>query len=460
MSSPACAGRPLEQTSPRELRRVIAAGYIGSVVEYYDFLLYVTASSLVFNKLFFSNLSPVAGTIASLGTLAVGYIARPLGGLIFGHYGDKIGRKSVLVVTLLMMGIATTLIGILPTSDQVGTLAPVLLVALRIVQGIAVGGEWGGASLMAFEHTQPHRHGFATSFSAAGGPTGTAIAAGALGLFALLPTEQFYSWGWRIPFLLSAVLVGIGIWTRLKISESPLFLQEKRRQLEQGQTKVPLWEVLRAPRTLILAFFAMLAAFTFNSLVGSFGLTYARDSGLDVSVILGIQVLGGVCCALSMIAFGAISDRFGRRRTLGFGMVTGALLSYPFLQLIGTGDTVSTLLAYLMFYIFVNGPLFGPSGAFLSEQFETGSRYTGASLGYQAASTLGGGLVPILLASLFSAQNGGRGLVLFLLIGVGVTSACALAIGAATSHRNSTAITDNAAHEISGTVPLQKEKSG
>ncbi|MEU0426191.1 MFS transporter [Streptomyces canus] len=421
------AVRPGPSTT-KELRRVILASYLGSVVEYYDFLLYVTAASLVFSELFFSNLSPAAGTIASLGTLAVGYVSRPLGALIFGHFGDKVGRKSVLVVTLILMGVSTTLIGLLPTSNQVGMLAPILLITLRVMQGISVGGEWAGASLMAYEHAPAHRRGLASSFANAGGPTGTALAGGMLGLFSLLPEEQFMAWGWRVPFLMSAVLVAIGLWTRLRISESPLFVEEQRRQKESGETpKVPLWEVLRAPRSLLLAFVALLAPFTFNSTVGSFGLTYARDNGLDVSAVLGIQVIGGLVCVGAEIASGALSDTYGRRAVLIFGMVAGALFTYPFLLLVGSGSTGLTMLGFVVMYGLVIAPMFGTCGAFLSEQFSTGSRYTGASLGYQGASTIGGGFAPVILASLLAAQHGGLGLILLLVIGVGVISALAVA---------------------------------
>jgi MFS transporter, MHS family, shikimate and dehydroshikimate transport protein len=271
---------------------------------------------------------PAAGTIASLGTLAVGYISRPLGAILFAHFGDRVGRKSVLVFTMLTMGVSTTLIGLLPTSQQVGMLAPVLLILLRIVQGVSVGGEWGGASLMAFEHAPAHRRGFAASF-AAGGPTGTALAAAILGLFTLLSTDDFYTWGWRVPFLLSAALVAIGLRTRLRVSESPLFVDEKRRQQEEGdKPKILVWEVLRATHTLIAAFLSTLAAFTYFAMVGPFGLTYARGSWLDVSLVLLIQTIGGVTCVISEIASGALSDRFGRRAVIGFGVVAGALFTY------------------------------------------------------------------------------------------------------------------------------------
>ncbi|MFL4908221.1 MFS transporter [Streptomyces sp. MMS24-I2-30] len=404
------------------------ASYVGSAVEYYDFLLYVTASSLVFAKLFFGDLSPTAGTIASLATLAVGYVSRPLGAVVFGHFGDRLGRKSMLITTLVMMGVSTTLIGLLPTSDQVGALAPTLLIVLRVVQGVSVGGEWGGASLMAFEHAPVHRRGFATSLSAAGGPTGTALAAAALGLFSLLPDDQFYSWGWRVPFLLSAALVGIGLWTRLKVSESPLFVQARLDREEHGETpKAPLWEVLRTPRPLILSFFGLLATFTFYSLVSSFGLTYAHAHGLSLSAVLGIQVLGGLTCVVGYAVSGAASDRFGRRTVIVFGGVAGSLFTFPFLQMIGSGEALETTAAFLVMFGLVVGPLFGPTGAFLSEQYDTGARYTGASLGYQAASTVGGGLAPLILASLLATQDGGHGFILLFVIGIGVLSVLALA---------------------------------
>ena len=208
------------------MRRVLFSSFLGSAVEFYDFLLYGTAAALVFGQLFFSDLTPVVATIASFGTLAVGYIVRPLGGVIFGHFGDRIGRKSMLVLTMTLMGAASFAIGLLPTYDTIGVLAPILLILLRLIQGFAVGGEWGGAALMALEHSDENKRGFSASFANMGAPAGAVLSTVVLAIVTLLPGDAFLSWGWRIPFLLTAVLVGIGLYVRLKVTESPLFEQE------------------------------------------------------------------------------------------------------------------------------------------------------------------------------------------------------------------------------------------
>lgn len=416
-------------SNSRELRRVVLSSYVGSALEFYDFILYVTAASLVFGGVFFTGLSPVAATIASLGTLAAGYLSRPLGALIFGHVGDMVGRKPALVLTLILMGVSTTLIGILPTSHQVGALAPILLVTLRVVQGICVGGEWGGAAVMAFEHAPAHRRGFAASFVNAGQVTGSALATGMLALFSLLPEEQFLSWGWRVPFLFSAVLVGVGLWVRLRISESPLFIEEQRRRHKQNvAVKVPLWAILRAPRSLLLAFLALLGPFILTAGLGSsFGLAYARQSGLEVSVVLGITFIASLVSVFFALAAGALSDRYGRKTIMIFGLVSGVVFTYPFLRMIGSGDIVLTLIAFVVLFALIITPIFAAGVAFLSEQFDTGSRYTGAALGYQLASTIGGGFAPVILASLLAAQAGGLGLILVFVIGAGVLSTLAIA---------------------------------
>lgn len=427
-------------SNSRELRRVVLSSYVGSALEFYDFILYVTAASLVFGGVFFTGLSPVAATIASLGTLAAGYLSRPLGALIFGHVGDMVGRKPALVLTLILMGVSTTLIGILPTSHQVGALAPILLVTLRVVQGICVGGEWGGAAVMAFEHAPAHRRGFAASFVNAGQVTGSALATGMLALFSLLPEEQFLSWGWRVPFLFSAVLVGVGLWVRLRISESPLFIEEQRRRHKQNvAVKVPLWAILRAPRSLLLAFFALLGPFILTAGLGSsFGLAYARQSGLEVSVVLGITFIASLVSVFFALAAGALSDRYGRKTIMIFGLVSGVVFTYPFLRMIGSGDFVLTLIAFVVLFALIITPIFAAGVAFLSEQFDTGSRYTGAALGYQLASTIGGGFAPVILASLLAAQAGGLGLILVFVIGAGVLST--LAIAASVGRRPATTL--------------------
>lgn len=437
MKSPAGNAIARPTTSPAELRRVLLSSYIGSAIEYYDFLLYIAAASLIFGQLFFSNLTPMMATIASLGTLAIGYVSRPLGAAFFGHFGDKYGRKSVLVTTLLIMGLSTTMIGLLPTSEQVGMWSPALLIVLRMIQGISVGGEWGGAALMAFEHAPEKNRGFASSFSAAGGPTGTMLAALVLGLFALLPEKEFLSWGWRVPFLLSFILVGFGLWMRLRVTESPLFIEELRKREATGKVhKPPLMDILRSPKALLLAFMSLMAPFTINSLAGSFGLSFAKTNGLPISSVLAVQAGGALLCAIGEIVSGYLSDRYGRRSVMMFGMVAGVLFSYPFLHLLSSGSVVQAAIAFGVMYGVVIAPMFGPSAAYLSEQFDTNSRYTGASLGYQVASTIGGGFAPIIFASLLAMRGGSYELILVFIIGVCLASALALALATAQGHRD------------------------
>jgi MFS transporter, MHS family, shikimate and dehydroshikimate transport protein len=420
-----------DATRHKELRRVLLSSFIGSAIEYYDFLLYVAAASLIFGRLFFGNLTPVMATIASLGTLAVGYLSRPLGAAFFGHFGDRYGRKSVLVATLITMGISTTLIGVLPTSAQAGAWSPAALVFLRMLQGLSVGGEWGGGALMAFEHAPAHRRGFASSCSVAGGPAGTMLAAAVLGLFALLPESQFLAWGWRIPFLLSSVLVAIGFWMRIRVAESPLFIEaQRKRQVTGTMHKPPLLDVLRAPKALLAGFISMLGPFTLYSLVASFGLTYARKHGLPISSVLAIQATGAIFCAFSEVVCGYLSDHFSRHFVLLFGLAAGALLAYPFLLLLASGDVLKTTVGFLLMNVFVIGPVLGPSAAYLAEQFDTHSRYTGASLGLQTASTVGAGFAPITLTSLLALNGGGYQLILAFIVIICAMSGAVIVIRA------------------------------
>jgi MHS family shikimate/dehydroshikimate transporter-like MFS transporter len=410
-----------------ELRRVLASSYVGSMIEYYDFVLYAAASGLIFNKLFFNDLPPALATIAAFATLAVGFLVRPLGAVIFGYFGDRNGRKSVLVLTMSMMGVATALMAFLPTRDQAGILAPILLILLRIVQGLSVGGEWGGAALMAFEHAHPKRRGFAAVFATAGQPTGSMLAGVVLALFALMPQEQFMSWGWRIPFALSAVLVIFGLWIRVSVSESPLFLQEKERQAEsQVQVKPPLVEVLRHPAALILSFLALLAPFLSFTLSGAFGITYGATHGLSTSSVLFISSAGSLVCIIGEFYFAALSDRVGRKPVMIGGVVIGALLVYPFLALLQTGSAWSALLAFALINGLAIGATFGPLAAFMGERFQTSSRFTGQSLGYQIAATIGGGFGPLILTALIAGDPSDVTPIVWFIAGVAVLSIVAL----------------------------------
>ena len=324
---------------PVSIRMVALASFAGTTIEWYDFFLYGTAAALVFNKVFFPTFAPLAGTLAAYGTYAVGFVARPLGGVVIGHFGDRIGRKSMLVLTLVMMGAATFLIGLLPTFNQIGLWAAVALVALRIVQGFGVGGEWGGAVLMAVEHAPPGSRGFYGSWPQIGVPAGLLLATGAFSLVSLLPQDQFLSWGWRVPFLLSIVLVGVGLFIRLRILETPAFARMK----ETGrEARMPILEVLRHyPKQVLLAMGARVAENGSFYIYSVFSLTYATQYvGINRSVVLNAILLASACDAVAIPLYGALSDRIGRRPVYLFGATMTAVLAFPFFWLIGTGQDV------------------------------------------------------------------------------------------------------------------------
>jgi MFS family permease len=404
---------------------VLASSYVGSMIEYYDFVLYAAASGLIFNRLFFNDLPPAIATLAAFATLAVGFVVRPLGAIIFGYFGDRVGRKSVLVITMTMMGVATALMAVLPTRDQAGIAAPIIL--LRVVQGLSVGGEWGGAALMAFEHAHPKRRGFAAVFATAGQPTGSLLAGVVLAIFALMPEEQFLTWGWRVPFALSAILVVFGLWIRIRVSESPLFLQEKARREESTEkVRAPLTEVLRSPGTLILAFLALLAPFLSFTLSGAFGITYGATHGLSTSSVLFISSAGSLVCIVGELFFASLSDRVGRRPVMIGGVVVGALLVFPFFLLLQTGTAWGALLAFALINGLAIGATFGPLAAFMGERFQTGSRFTGLSLGYQLAATVGGGFGPLILTALIAGNPADITPIVWFIAGVAVLSIVAL----------------------------------
>ncbi|MFS8097192.1 MHS family MFS transporter [Lentzea alba] len=372
-----------------QLRRAVTSSFLGSVIEYYDFLLYATASAVVFNKVFFSSLDPVVGTIASFGTFATGYLARPLGGVLFGHYGDLLGRKKMLVLTMSLMGVASFLIGLLPTYAQVGWLAPAGLVLLRVVQGISVGGEWGGAVLMSAEHATSRR-GLWASFTNAGAPCGMVLSTAALtGTAALVGEQAFLAWGWRVPFLLSLVLLGIGLFVRTRVEETPVFKAAEKR------TSAPLMDVLRNhPRTLLLGVGVGLSAFVAQSTLTTFVLAYGVQAGNSRQDILNALTLSSALAVLGILGWSAASDRFGRRPVVLAGAVLMAAFGFALFPLVDNGFIV---LALVVGQAVLHPMMYGPLAALYSELFATGSRYTGASLGYQLAG-LGAGLAPLLFA--------------------------------------------------------------
>jgi MHS family shikimate/dehydroshikimate transporter-like MFS transporter len=405
-----------------QLRRVVLSSYLGTTIEFYDFLLYGTAASLVFNKLFFSSLDPLAGTVAAFGTFAVGYLARPLGGIICGHFGDRIGRKSMLLLTMSLMGVASFLIGLLPTYDRIGIWAPALLVGLRVIQGIAVGGEWGGAAVMTAERAGPGRRGLWASFTQMGAPTGMLLSTGILTALSGLSDRQFLAWGWRVPFLLSIVLLGVGLFVRSRVTESPAFEKAKA---SNTLARLPLIEVLRRnPGNLARACGVGFGAFVAQSLLTTFVIAYAVRIGYPRSAVLtGLTISSGLAI-VGLPFFASLSDRFGRRPVVLGGALSMAVAAFPLFALINTGSPVLLTVALIIGQSILHPAMYGPMAALLTEMFGTRVRYTGASLGYQLAAVLGAGFAPLIAGSLLSAAGGGDSSLvsLFLMAGCAVTA--------------------------------------
>ncbi|TWD48083.1 MFS transporter [Arthrobacter sp. AG367] len=388
----------------REARRVVQSSFLGSVLEFYDFLLYGVAAALVFGPVFFSNLPPTVATVASLGTFAAGYLARPVGGIIFGHFGDRIGRKSMLLWSLSIMGAASCLVGLVPPESSIGPWGAVILVVLRLMQGVALGGEWGGATLMALEHADPKKRGYMAAFVNAGAPAGGIIGTLIMGLFsATLSEADFMSWGWRVPFLLSALMLALGLYIRLKVSESPLFIAAASQE-DKGKTAAPIVAIVRSPRTILVVALACVASFALQSTITTFGLSYAVDQGSKREDVLFGFTIGQIAAIVLILAYARLSDRVGRRPVMIFGCIASIVLIYPMFELLKAGGIMFTALAFVVFCIGQNA-IYGPMGAFISEQFPTGSRYTGASVGYQLASLVGAGFTPTIVASLYAASD-------------------------------------------------------
>lgn len=403
-------GLRVPSLSSPEMRRILASSFLGSAIEFYDFILYATAASLVFNKIFFTNLTPGVAIFASFATLAVGYLARPLGGIVFGHFGDKIGRKGVLITSMAMMGGASTLIGLLPPTAQVGMLAPIALIILRVVQGLAVGGEWGGAMLMALEHAPKERRGFAASFANMGGPAGAVLATLAVSAVSLLPNEQFLAWGWRIPFILSIALVGIGLVIRLKVTESPLFLSLEQKAEER---KTPIREVLtRYPKSVVRGTLVGMSSYTVQGLMTVWAISFVVDDlGMDRTSVLNIKAIGAALTVVGIWFAARYSDKYGRRPVMMVGILAGALLALPIMFMLELGQLWIFAIALFIANGIIQASIFGPFGAFTAELFPTRIRYTGASLVYQLSSTVGAGFTPMMVAGLVLVAGGNLWLV-------------------------------------------------
>lgn len=421
------------ERKPQAVKAALSS-FVGSVIEWYDFFLYGTAAALVFPQLFFPNSDPLVGTLQSFGTFTIGFVARPVGGMLFGHFGDRLGRKSMLVLTLLIMGMATAFIGILPTYETIGIWAPVLLVALRILQGFAVGGEWGGAALVAVEHAPKGKRGLYGSWTQMGVPGGLLLSTAVFAAFSALPQEQFLAWGWRVPFLLSFALVVVGLFIRLRVEETPAFQQVKE---ARSESRMPVVEVLRTyPKQVLLAMGARFAEngafYIFSTFVLSYGTKYLE---MPRSAILNGVLLATALECLAIPLFAALSDRIGRRPVYMAGAAFTALFAFPFFWLMGTKSLPLIWLAIVLALAVGHAAMYGPQAAFLAELFGTQVRYSGISIGYQLASVFAGGLAPLVATALLAWTGGTPWAVALYVSGMALVTLVAVFLAAETRER-------------------------
>jgi metabolite-proton symporter len=384
------------------MRRIVLASVLGNALEWYDFFLYGTAAALIFAPLFFpAGTDPVLGTMASFAGFAVGFLARPLGGLIFGHIGDKAGRKKALVMTLGIMGIATFAMGLLPTFEQVGYLAPACLVILRVLQGVASGGEWGGGVLLLSENAPKDRVGFYAAWSQLGVSGGFVMSAAAFYLVQMLPQEDMMSWGWRLPFLASILIFGVGVYIRRRLPESKAFVEE---QAHQDQPEhMPAMEVLRNhPKAVLQAMGLRIAENGSAYLFLAFTIAYAKFTRLDTQLVLASVMVAMIVEAGTIVFWGWLSDRIGRRIVYAIGSVGLMLLAFPFFWMLDTHSPVWVYLAALLGMAFCHGAMIGTQPALMGELFPAKVRYSGLAMGHEIASIFSGGLAPLAATALFS----------------------------------------------------------
>lgn len=429
------AQRKLATSKSPSIRKVAFASLIGTSIEWYDFFLYGTASALIFARLFFPRFDPVTGTLAAFGTFAVGFAARPIGGIVCGHFGDRIGRRSMLVITLLIMGIATFLIGLLPTYDQIGIWAPVLLVLLRIVQGFGLGGQWGGAVLMAVEHSPRGKRGFYGSWPQIGLPTGLLLATVVFGQISKLPEAALLEWGWRAAFLVSIILVGVGLYIRLSVAEPPVFAEVKQ---ARATSRLPILEALRRhPKNVLLVMGARIAENGAFYLFSVFVLTYATlpAIGFSRSVALNAVSIAALIQIFTIPAFGMLSDRFGRRPVYLFGAIFTGAFAFPFFWLIETSSPFLLVVSMVLALSVGHAAMYAPQASFVAELFGTRVRYSGLSLGYQLASVIAGGLSPFIAMSLLSHTGRSSPIALYIILMAAVTT-ISVYLAAETAHKD------------------------
>ncbi|MQA76863.1 MAG: MFS transporter [Streptosporangiales bacterium] len=427
-----------------QVRRAVTASAVGTSIEWYDFFLYGTAAALIFPKLFFPESEPFIGVIESFATYAVGFAARPVGAAIFGHWGDRIGRKATLIVTLLLMGLSSAAIGLLPGTGTIGLAAPVLLVLLRILQGLAVGGEWGGSVLLAMEWGDQRKRGFMASWPQFGVPVGLLLGTGGMTAFsALLPPAAFESWGWRVPFLLSLVLVAIGLFIRLRILETPMFTKVVQSKQVERQ---PIPQVIRRYwREILLTaglrYSEQMPFYIFTVFV----LSYATEQGLARTFALGAVMVAAAISLFTVPFSGWLSDVVGRKRVYLTGSIIIGLYSFAYFAMLDTGVAAVAFIA-IMLSLIPHDLQYGPQAALIAESFPTGLRYGGAGIGYQLSSVFAGGPAPLIAAFLVHTFGTAYAICVYVVFSVVVTVLCVRFL----PDRSRADITDEATYERTG----------
>ncbi len=406
------------------MKKITVASAMGALIEWYDFNLYGLAAALVFSRLYFPDIDPVLGTIAAFGTFAVGFIARPIGGVIFGHFGDKVGRKKILLYTLIIMGGSTFVIGLLPTYQQIGLWAPVLLIVLRILQGIGLGGEYGGAALLAIEHSPREKRGFWGAIVQSAAPAGLLLATGVFTLVSLMPEEHFLSWGWRLPFLISIVFLIVGTYIRSNIDETPSFKKVKE---ENKEAKVPILELFRSyPKNVLITFFARIGETVSANVLNVFAIYYVTTQvGAPKSYVLSGVLISAAISILIFPYLGALSDRIGRRPIYIASSIILIVFAFPIFYLLNTGNMFLIWIAIILGLTFGSNMMFSIQSVIFTEQFGVGVRYTGISVVYQVTAIIGG-FVPMIATSLLVTSGGKPWLIAIFLMITGLVSLLAI----------------------------------
>jgi MFS transporter, MHS family, shikimate and dehydroshikimate transport protein len=420
------AAAPIVGIERSKMNSIVFASCFGTIIEWYDFLIYATAAALVFNKAFFPTFDPLAGTLAALGSYAVGFLARPLGGALFGHFGDRLGRKSMLVLTLFIMGLSTFCIGLLPTYASIGVLAPILLILLRIIQGIGLGGEWGGASLMVLEHAPADRRGFYTSFVQIGFPIGLVLATLVFALVTKMPDADFASYGWRIPFLVSVVLLGVGTFVRSRVPETPVFEGLKMRD---GLSRNPVGEAVgKNAKTFLIAVGLKLSEVSWVYMLTVFVVGYATTKlSLPKPMMLDAVMYAALLELVSLPLFGWLSDKIGRRPLFILGALFTIAFAFPLFWMLESKSTALIFAAVMIAMNFGHGMMFGSESCYFPELFGSRVRYSGASFGFQVSAAIGGGFSPIIATAMVGYFGGTTGVSIMMIVLALITLAAALA---------------------------------